>query len=80
MKIRDALPMMGVELKLKKTTKGRDISELGLNAIQATIDDQKNYDSDAIQCMNCGMVCSSLIIQAGCPNCGGLDLTVEFEG
>ena len=79
MKIQDALSLMQVELKLNKTTSGRSVSELGRNAIQATIDDQKNYQVDAIKCLNCGFVCSSLIVETGCPNCGGLDLTTIIE-
>jgi hypothetical protein len=75
MNISEVLNILNDQLLLKRTPKGRAISEFGIKAIEATIQDTKNYENPAIRCLGCGFVVSSLLVADGCPNCGVIDLT-----
>ena len=70
MKIEQFLNMLKTEEVLERTPTGRAISEEALEAVRATLDDEKNYGVEAFQCRNCGIILSSLIIPEGCMNCG----------
>ena len=80
MTINEAKNIMNAELLFGRTPKGRLITDYGKKCIQASLDDIDNYNSPASKCLACGMVVSSLIIENGCVNCGGLDLTLVIEG
>jgi len=79
MKISDALDILKIEKILKRTPCGRPITEYALNAIEATLSDTKNYNSDALSCSNCCIILSSLLFEAGCKNCGGHDTTKNID-
>lgn len=79
MTINDALRILNVQLILHRTPSGRKITDLGLEAIRATLDDQKQYDQPVVQCLNCKLIVSSLLVTDKCPNCGALDLTMEID-
>ena len=79
MNIEQVQDILRQELALERTPKGRPISELGKNAIEAVLSDEKNYGVMAVKCLNCGMVFSSVLSHNGCPNCGGMDLTANLD-
>jgi len=58
-----------------KTPKGRSINDKATSTIEAILYDTKNYAVEAVKCLNCGIILSSLLIEKGCPNCGNSDLT-----
>jgi len=76
--ISEVMPILKAEFYLKRTPKGRSISEDGLSAVRATAEDSKNQDEEAIKCLNCGIILSSLVVPDGCPNCGSKDLDYDF--
>jgi Zn finger protein HypA/HybF involved in hydrogenase expression len=75
MNISNLIPDLKAELYFSKTATGRTVNEKAKESIQAMLSDTKNYEVDAVKCLNCGIILSSLLIQSGCPNCGGSDLT-----
>ena len=75
MKIANIIPDLKAELYFGKTGTGRTVNEKAKASIQAALSDTKNYEVEAIKCLNCGIILSSLLVQSGCPNCGGSDLT-----
>jgi len=75
MKISNVIPDLKAELYFGKTGKGRSVNKEAKASLQATLSDTKNYEVEAIKCINCGIILSSLLVQSGCPNCGGSDLT-----
>lgn len=83
MKIKEHIDDFQKQIALGMTPKGRPITDDAISFIQATLEDQKNYESPAATCKNCGMVWSSLLIfdqnvkRDGCPNCGSLDLKTD---
>ena len=79
MKIQEVLNTLNTEIILGRTPSGRLLTDSGESAIDACISDQKNYMSEAILCMNCGYVGSSLLVPSGCPNCKGLDMTTLIK-
>jgi len=79
MKIVEVIPDLKAELYFGKTATGRSVNEEAKSSIQATLSDTKNYEVEAVKCLNCGIILSSLLIQSGCPNCGGSDLTTIID-
>jgi hypothetical protein len=83
MKIQEAKDILIQEQFSKKTVKWkglqRDLTEYALECISATLQDQKNYNQDVVQCKGCGFVISSLLTTDGCPNCGVDDLSLEIK-
>jgi len=77
MKIIEAIPIIKIELVLGRTPCGRPINEYALEALKATIEDKKNYNQNVINCRNCCIILSSLLVPQGCPNCGGHDLNIN---
>lgn len=79
MRIVDVLSTLKAERLLKKTPSGRPLTEYAVEAIEASLSDEKNWGSDAISCLNCCIICSSLLMPDGCVNCGGHDLTTDIK-
>lgn len=79
MKISEVIIILKAEKNLERTPTGRLITEYGVNTVIATLEDQKNWESDAVRCKNCCIILSSLLVPAGCPNCGAKDLTKKIE-
>lgn len=79
MKIKEGIEILKAEKILGRTTKAWPLSEYAQEIAAATLEDQKNYESDLTQCLNCGFVFSSLLSSEGCPNCGVVDLTLNIE-
>ena len=77
MKISDFIEILEREKVLNRTPKGRPISEFAKEAVEATLQDKKNYEMDVIQCLGCGLIVSSLLVSEGCPNCGVIDMTLN---
>lgn len=75
MKISDAIDILTKEQLFGRTPKGRSMSDFAKESVRATLEDQKNYESDVVQCLGCGFIVSSLLVTDGCPNCGVIDLT-----
>ena len=75
MKISELLDLLRAQKTLKRTLCGRIITDYGENAIDATLEDTKNYGAEAVKCLNCCIILSGLITPEGCPNCGSKDLT-----
>lgn len=78
MKISDCIGILEKEQSLERTPRGRAISEIAIKTIEATLQDKKNYNMDAIQCLGCGLIVSSLLISEGCSNCGVIDMTLNI--
>lgn len=62
-----------------RTPFGRPIHEVAQEALNATIEDDKNYSNEAVQCKSCGFVISILLTQNGCPNCGVEELSSNIK-
>lgn len=75
MKISEAIQILNRERSLKRTPKGRSMSEYATECIEASLQDSKNYESNIVECLGCGFIFSSLLSDSGCPNCGVIDLT-----
>ena len=60
-----------------KTPKGWPASEFAVQSVEAALSDEKNMDSDGVQCKNCGLIISILLVGEGCPNCGSVDMTPD---
>lgn len=75
MTIQDALDIIKRELALERTPSGRPITEDALLSLDSTLEDHKNYHMDVVQCLNCKLILSSLLVPSGCINCGSKDLT-----
>lgn len=80
MKINEAIQILNRQSVLGRTPKGRHLTDIAKSAIEAVIEDQKNYANDVIQCLGCGYVTSILLTSNGCPNCGVEDLTSTIDG
>ena len=78
MQIKDAISIMKAEASLGRTPSGRSITEYAQDAIQAGIDDTKNYEMECLTCLNCNIIVSGLLCPEGCPNCGSKDLTTDI--
>jgi hypothetical protein len=78
MKIKDVLSTLKIEHMSGRTPKGRPLTDLAKEAIASTMEDEKNWGNDAIKCLNCGIILSSLLATAECINCGGIDMTVNI--
>jgi len=79
MTIQDALDVIKRELALERTPTGRSINEESLLSLESALEDSKNYHMDAIQCLNCKLIQSSLLVPSGCINCGSKDLTSDVS-
>jgi len=70
MNISDSLKIMLAEQVFKRTPNGRPITDFAIETIKASMEDKKNYDQNIMECANCGLIVSSLLVESGCPNCG----------
>ena len=61
MKISDVHDILRDEKWLARTPTGRSMTEYAVNAVEATLEDEKNWDMDAIKCKNCGIIVSGLL-------------------
>ena len=71
MKVSDILNILKIEKITERTPLGRPLTEYAIESVMSALEDEKNLDTEAIQCLNCGLVLSGLLIPNGCPNCGG---------
>ena len=79
MKISDILNTLRAERIFGRTPSGRSLTDYTIKVIDATIEDKKNYDSEAMFCKNCRFIGSSLLANSGCPNCGGKDCSFDIN-
>ena len=79
MTIQEVLNILIAERNFGRTPTGRSVSEEAIDSISASIKDKKNYHVDAIKCLNCGIILSSILTTKGCVNCGAVDLTTNIE-
>jgi len=79
MKISELLPILKIEKLFGKTPCGRPLTEYAIEAIDAVLSDEKNYDTDAIKCKNCCIIISGLLVPDGCVNCGSKDITTDIS-
>lgn len=79
MKISEILNTMRAERVFGRTPFGRSLTDRALETIDATIEDTKNYGSEAICCKNCHFIGSSLLAESGCPNCGAKDISTDVN-
>jgi len=61
-----------------RTPFGRPIHERALGALNSTLEDEKNYGNEVVQCKSCGFVVSILLTETGCPNCGIEELVTKI--
>ena len=78
MRIREIIPTLQAEKALSRTPIGRPITEYAKATIDAALSDEKNYEIDAMKCLNCCIIVSGLLCADGCPNCGSKDITLEI--
>lgn len=68
------------EKVFRRTPSGRPLTEFAVETLGAAIEDQKNHNQDAMKCINCKFIASSLLFSEGCPNCGlKQDLTTDIS-
>jgi rubrerythrin len=79
MKISEAIKTLQAQRNFERTPTGRSIAEYGIDALNAVLDDKKNWENEVIKCLNCCIIMSSLLTPKGCPNCGGHDLTTQVR-
>lgn len=79
MKIAETITTLKAQINFGKTSTGRSVSEKAIDSIQAAMDDTKNYYVDAIKCLNCNLISSSILTTKGCVNCGAINLTTNIE-
>jgi predicted Zn-ribbon and HTH transcriptional regulator len=78
MKVSEVINTLKTEKALKRTPSGRPITDYALEAIDATLADQKNLEVECVSCRNCCIILSSLLVPSGCPNCGSKDLNINI--
>ena len=67
------------EAVFEKSPTGWPLSEHAVQSVQAALSDTKNMDADGVQCKNCGLIISILLVGEGCPNCGSIDMDVDVN-
>jgi hypothetical protein len=78
MKISEVIKILMAEKIFRRTPKGRILTDFAVENIIAALEDEKNYDQQAIQCLNCGLITSILLVPEGCHQCGSRDLNTDF--
>jgi hypothetical protein len=78
MKVSEVINILKMEKALKRTPSGRPITDYALEAIDATLADQKNLEVEVIKCYGCCIILSSLLVPSGCCNCGSKDLNTNI--
>lgn len=79
MTVNTAMHILLTEKKLNRTPCKRPLTDYAIKCLDASIGDKNNQDVAVVQCVSCGMVVSSLLVENGCPNCGGLDLSQNIQ-
>ena len=79
MTIGEILKTLIAERNFERTPKGRSVSEKAIESINAALADEKNHSVEAIKCLNCGIILSSILVTKECPNCGAIDLTTNIK-
>jgi hypothetical protein len=79
MKISQIIKTLKIEEITCRTPKGRPLTEMALDGVRSTLTDTKNHGIDAIKCLNCGIILSSLLVGDGCVNCGAIDMSTEIR-
>jgi len=79
MNIEDSKKIMKTEIELSLSPTGRPLSEEAIANLDSCLADFNNIESEAVQCINCGMVQSILLIDEGCENCGCLDIEADIS-
>ena len=77
--VSDIFNTLKAEKAFGRTPSGRSITEYAKNAIDATIEDEKNWQAEVMKCLNCNYVNSGLQFPEGCINCGGHDLSSDIN-
>ena len=78
MNISEVIDIIRAEVVFKRTPSGRPINEFALQNLSAALEDQQNYDIEAIKCQSCCIIQSSLLVPEGCPNCNSKDMTTSI--
>jgi len=78
MTIRESLKILLAQRNFERTPKGRPVIDKAMHSLSAAIADEKNYEVNAIMCLNCGMINSSILVTKECQNCGAIDLTTNI--
>lgn len=68
-----------VEISTGRTPKGRPLTDFAVKCVRSSLEDIENGNAPTSKCLACGLIVSSLLIADGCPNCGGLDMTLEMN-
>jgi hypothetical protein len=79
MQIQEILSTIKAQIVFRRTIIGRPINEKALGILKIAIEDNKNSGSEAIKCLNCCIIQSSLLVPEGCQNCGSKDLTTNIN-
>jgi hypothetical protein len=80
MKIGEVIPIIKAQILLKRTIQGRHIVDNAISVLEASLSDNKNWHNEALKCLNCGIIISSLLVPEGCVNCGSKDLkSIDYK-
>ena len=77
MKISEVISTLMAEKLFRRTPMGRPLTDFAIDTLNAALEDIKNQNQDAIRCLNCGLITSSLLVSDGCV-CGSKDLTLNI--
>jgi rubrerythrin len=78
MNVEEAKVILFREKISERTPFGRPINKTALESIASTLEDEKNFGNNVIQCKSCGFVISILLTENGCPNCGIEELETKI--
>ncbi len=78
MEINKILSTIKAQISFRRTMTGRPINDKTIGILKVAIGDDKNCSSDAIKCLNCCIINSSLLVPEGCQNCGSKDLSLTI--
>jgi hypothetical protein len=79
MKIQEGLQTLKREQFLKRSPKGRMLSDYAIQTLESVISDEKNYQNELARCLGCGFVNSILLFEDGCPNCHVIDIKADIK-
>jgi len=79
MNIDQARKILKTQIELERTPKGRPLTKEAILNLDAALSDEKNLGNDVVECANCGMVASILLVSEGCTNCGCVDLKTDIS-
>lgn len=79
MDLNNAKKIIKTQIELGMSSYGRMLSKEAISYLDSCLSDEKNLSNYSVECMNCGMVQSILLIENGCSNCGCLDIDAEVK-